>query len=87
MIRRILWLAIAAAAFAILFYVSRFWSFRLWGREGLFGAEWLRPQGNLIPGWLRGSDFTQFDLILWAVGAFALLTLLQWLYDLTTPKD
>ena len=83
--KRIVWLAIAAATFAILYYVSRFWTFRLWPRDGLFGVEWLRPQGGQVSQWLRGTDFAPFELLIWAIGAFLLLTVLQKLYDLMNP--
>lgn len=79
---RVFWLLVAAVTTAILYYVSRFWSFRLWGRDGLFGIEELRPQGGLVGRWLRGTDFAPFELLIWAVGAFLLLTALQKLFDL-----
>lgn len=79
---RIFWLLIAAVTTAILYYVSRFWTFRLWSRDGLFGFEDLRPQGGLVGRWLRGTDFAPFELLIWAVGAFLLLSVLQKLYDL-----
>ena len=83
--KRVLWLAIATLIAAILFYISRFWDFRLWPRDGLFGIEALRPQGGLVGQWLRGTDLAPFELLIWAIGAFVLLTLLQKLYDLLNP--
>ncbi|MBY5932083.1 hypothetical protein KUV51_03650 [Tateyamaria omphalii] len=83
--KRAIWLIIATLIAAILFYVSRFWDFRLWPRDGLFGIEALRPQGGLVAQWLRGTDLAPFELLVWAVGAFLILTLLQKLYDLLTP--
>ncbi|WP_299370582.1 hypothetical protein [uncultured Tateyamaria sp.] len=83
--KRILWLAIAATVAAVLFYVSRFWDFRLWSRDGLFGIEALRPQGGLVGQWVRGTDLAPFELLIWAVGVFLVLTLLQKLYDLLNP--
>ncbi|APX11875.1 hypothetical protein [Tateyamaria omphalii] len=83
--KRALWLAIATLTAAILFYVSRFWDFRLWPRDGLFGIEALRPQGGLVAQWLRGTDLAPFELLIWAIGAFLILTLLQKLYDLLNP--
>ena len=79
---RIAWMLIATLVAAILYYVSRFWTFRLWPRDGLFGVEVLRPQGGLVGRWLRGTDFAPFELLIWAVGAFLVLTVLQKLYDL-----
>lgn len=83
--KRILWLSVATLVAAILYYVSRFWTFSLWPRSGLFGIEELRPQGGLVDGWLRGTDFAPFELLIWAVGAFLVLTWLQKLYDLLNP--
>ncbi|KIC48375.1 hypothetical protein [Tateyamaria sp. ANG-S1] len=83
--KRTLWLIFATLIGAILFYVSRFWDFRLWPRDGLFGIEALRPQGGLVGQWLRGTDLAPFELLIWAIGAFLILTLLQKLYDLLNP--
>ena len=83
--KRLIWMLIATATAAILFYVSRFWDFRLWSRDGLFGVEALRPQGGLVGQWVRGTDLAPFELLIWAVGAFILLTVLQKLYDLLNP--
>lgn len=83
--KRAFWLIVAALAATILFYVSRFWFLRLWPRDGLFGIETLRPQGGLLGRWLRGTDLAPFELLIWAVGAFAVLTVLQKLFDLLNP--
>ena len=80
--KRIFWITVATCVAAILFYLSRFWTLSLWPRDGLFGVEALRPQGSLLGEWLRGTDFAPFELLIWAIGAFLLLTLLQKLYDL-----
>ena len=37
MLERILGLALAVIVGAVLLYLSRFWIFELWPREGLFG--------------------------------------------------
>lgn len=84
MIRRLIWTLIAAIAGFVLLYISRFWVFQLWGREGLFGIEALRPQGGLLAQWLRGTEFADFELVIWVVLSFLTLTLLQKLYDLTS---
>lgn len=86
MIRRVIWTVIAAFAGVAMLYISRFWSFRLWGREGLFGIEELRPQGGLLARWLRGTEFAEFELVIWVVMLFLVLTVLQKLYDLTGPS-
>lgn len=79
MIARIFGMIVAIVAFAGLYYVSRFWEFRLWGREEFYG---LRPQGGYVGQWLRGTDFAPFELLIWAIGVFAVLTILQKLFDL-----
>lgn len=87
MIRRVLSLAVVAALTAVFYYVSRFWDFRLWDREGLFGVEALRPQGGLVARWLRGTDFAPFELLFWLIGIFVALSLLQKLFDALSPKE
>ncbi|MEL7166481.1 MAG: hypothetical protein AAGL96_13510 [Pseudomonadota bacterium] len=82
---RVVWTLIAALSVAVLFYVSRFWTFRLWPRDGLFGIDALRPQGKLTGQWLRGTDFAPFELLIWGIGAFIALSILQKLYDLLNP--
>lgn len=71
---------------AILFYLSRYWFLDLWSREGLFGIEWLSPRGGLVRDWLRaidfgdvlkGRDLIPFELLIWAIGGFLLLTAIQ----------
>lgn len=79
--RKTLFLAITAVLAAILLYVSRFWFLSLWPRSGLFGFEVLRPQGGLFGRWLRGAEAAPFELILWAILCFLILTWAQKLYD------
>ena len=80
-------LCIVSVLTAVFFYVSRFWDFRWWSRDGLFGIEALRPQGGLLASWLRGTDAAPFEFLIWAVGIFAILTVVQRIYDrLTRPK-
>lgn len=81
MIRRILLMTLITAFTAVVYYLSRFWDFRLWDRDGLFGIEALRPQGGLLARWLRGTDWAVFELLIWVVGIFLALTLLQWIFD------
>ncbi|MEM8572292.1 MAG: hypothetical protein AAGG56_15490 [Pseudomonadota bacterium] len=85
MIRRSVSLLIVAFVALALFYVSRFWDFRLWGNEGLLGIEMLRPQGGLVAVWLRGTPLAPYELIVWAVGSVLILTGLQKLFDMLTP--
>lgn len=81
MIQRVVALVLVALVALGLFYVSRFWNFRLWGNEGLFGIEQLRPRGGLLAVWLRGTIWAPYELVIWAVGSFLILTGLQKLLD------
>lgn len=77
MIWRILGLALAAMVGAILLYLSPFWPFELWDNEGLFGIRDLRPGGDLLSRWLRGTLVAPFDILIWVVIVFLSLTWLQ----------
>ncbi|MDD9910783.1 MAG: hypothetical protein OXR62_13975 [Ahrensia sp.] len=79
--KRVVGLLLAAFIGFLLYYTSRFWTFRLWDGPGLFGIRELPPQGGLFARWLRGTDFTPFELVLWAIAAFLLLTMVQKLFD------
>lgn len=81
MIGRVLLLLTVATVGLALFYVSRFWDFRLWGNDGLFGIRMLRPQGGLVAVWLRGTPLAPYELLIWAVGSFLTLSALQWTLD------
>lgn len=81
MLGRVVRLAIAGLVGLVLLYVSRFWPFELWGREGLFGWPELRPGGDLLARWLGGTPAAPFELIIWAAVAFLSLTFLQRLFD------
>lgn len=70
----------------IFLYLSRFWFLDLWGREGLFGWQELRPGGGLLGRWLRGTQFAPFELLIWATGVFLILTYLQKFVDFLSPK-
>ncbi|WP_300035110.1 hypothetical protein [uncultured Roseobacter sp.] len=86
--RRVLTLAFMCLVTAIILYLSRFWTWSLWPRSGLFGIEELRPQGGLLARWLSGTDAAPYELLIWAVGVFALLSLLQKIWDkLPAGKD
>ena len=80
--KRVIWLIVTAGMAVVFFYLSRFWYLRLWGREGLFGQDALRPQGGLVGQWVRGTDFAPFELLIWVIGVFLVLTALQKIYDL-----
>lgn len=61
---------------AALLYVSRFWFVSLWPRNAV-----LPPQGGLLAGWLRGTPLAPFEALIWAAGAFVVLTGVQKLAD------
>ena len=85
MTRRITLMLITAILGIVLLYLSRFWWLDLWPRGGLFGVEWLRPQGDLLTRWLRGTMAAPFALLIWVVGAFLVLTWTQSLIDRLWP--
>ncbi len=84
MIRRALAVALTLLAGAALFYASRFWDFRLWS-GGLFGIEALPAQGGLTARWLRGTPLAPYELLVWLVGGFLLLTALEALISRLAP--
>lgn len=86
MIRRIVLMLITGVLGLIAYYLSRFWDFRLWDRDGLLGIEALRPQGGLLARWLRGSDLAPFELMIWVLGVFLALSVLQWIFDRVSPN-
>ncbi len=87
MSRRITWMLITIILMIPLFYISRFWIFDLWGRDGLFGIKALRPRGGLLAGWLRGTPLAPFELLIWLASVFCVLTWLEKAYaKLTTEK-
>ncbi|MEM8748783.1 MAG: hypothetical protein AAGF28_00665 [Pseudomonadota bacterium] len=79
--KRVIGLLLAALATLVLLYLSRFWFFSWWDRPGLFELKSLPPQGGLLARWLRGTDFSSMELVIWAVGAFLVLTALQKIFD------
>jgi hypothetical protein len=85
MIRRVILLVLMLLVGAVMLYLSRFWWLDLWPRAGLFGWEELRPGGQLLGRWLRGTDFAPFELLIWSVGVFVILTVLQTCVDLIWP--
>lgn len=79
--KRILLLLITAVLAIVLLYVSRFWFLDLWPRDGLFGIAELRPGGGLLGRWVRGTQFAPFELLIWAVGGFLILSFVQRVLD------
>ena len=84
--RRVLGTVLAAFLAALAIYVSRYWIFRFWDREGLLGVETLRPQGGLLRQYLRGTDAAPFDILLWGLAVFLVLTVLQFVWNRIFPS-
>lgn len=78
---RLFGLALAGLVGTVLLYLSRFWSWRLWP-AGLPGPD---PRGGQLGQWLRGTDFAPFELLLWAVGVFLVLSAAQRLFERFRP--
>ena len=81
MMKRIIWITIMLMIAAFFFYISRFWVFDLWSREGLFGIKELRPRGGLLAVWLRGTPLAPFELLIWVVAVFLSLTWVEKIYS------
>lgn len=79
--RRVIGLVLASVTGVILVYISRFWMFSLWSRDGLFGVNALSPNGGLLARWLRGTDWAPFELLIWVVLVFLVLTFIQYGFD------
>jgi hypothetical protein len=45
--------------------------FNKWSGDGLFGAKFLSPYGNLVQGWLNGTWLAEFNMVVWAVLPFS----------------
>ncbi len=81
-------LVIAGGLAAALLYVSRFWTWRFWGNDGLFGQQALGPGGDQLrrglgqgAGALGVWELNAFDVLVWALAIFVVLSLIQWLWD------
>lgn len=85
--RRILGLLLALILIAVFAYVSRFWAFTWWGREGLFGIEELRRGGDLWRRWMNDAGLGPYDIVLWAIGCFIVLSLVQKLWTIFVRGD
>ena len=84
MMRNVVGWTVFVIAAVVLFYISRFWDFRLWS-GGLFGIETLRPQGGLVAQWLRGTPLAPYELLVWLVGSFLTLSALEWAFTRIWP--
>ncbi len=78
---RIAGLILATVLVALIWYTSRYWDLALWPREGLFGVEAIRPQGDLVTQWTQGSPLRPYNIVLWAIGWFLVLSFVQWLLE------
>jgi len=79
--KRVLSLVVIAIIGIVFLYLSRFWPFALWDGAGLFGVKELTPGGGLVAQFLRGTQLAPFELLIWVIGVFLILTLLQKLFD------
>lgn len=87
-LRTFIGLSLGAILTAAFLYLSQFWVYRLWTRADLEGTPWLawaRPDGDLVTRWLRALprdvvNWGDYAVIIWGVGAFLVLTLLQWIW-------
>jgi hypothetical protein len=85
MVKRIIGLAIALIIAVVMLYLSRFWPVELWGREGLFGWDALRPGGDILRrDWLHGTILRPYDLIIWIGVGYLILTYAQKGWDRVT---
>ncbi len=84
MIRRAVGITLFVCAALALFYISRFWDFRLW-QGNLLGIEGLRPQGGLLARWLRGTPLAPYELLVWLTGGFLVLTALERMFTALWP--
>ena len=87
--RKIILLLIVITVGIALLYISRFWLFSLWDRPGLFDIKQIPPKGGLMLSWLRDLrsatsgtvNLIPFELMIWAISGFLVLTGLEKLFD------
>lgn len=86
-------LALTALFAGALLYASRFWAWRFWEKDGLFGLEYLRRDGDQLRGHLRDvskglgvGEVNAFDILAWGLLIFLALSLLQWLWNFIAGK-
>lgn len=86
-------LALTALFAGVLLYASRFWIWRLWEKEGLFGLNYLRRDGDQLRGYLRDlskslgiGEINALDILAWGLLIFLALSLLQWLWGFVASK-
>jgi hypothetical protein len=94
--RTLIGAALALLLGALLLFASPWWPWReicgLAGesfpcaRPGLFGRDWLDWRGDWVSRWLNGTWLRESALLVWAVGAFALLSAAQRAWDGATRR-
>lgn len=78
-LRHALGLLTAIILTLFLLYVSRFWIWTApWSGDGLFGAKFFSPYGNLVQGWLNGTWISEFNIVVWGCSAILTLSSLHW---------
>lgn len=87
-------LALAAFLAGLALYVSRYWTWRFWDQEGLFGVKQLGRDGDLLRRNLGDvlnplglGQLNALDVVLWGLLIFLVLSLLQWLWGLAARDD
>lgn len=75
--RRLVAVGLVVCVAAGLLYISRFWPFELWARQGWLDQAGWRPQGGMLLHWLRGTQFAQFELLIWVTGSFVALSVTE----------
>ena len=85
--RLILQLLIVLAVATVLLYISRFWPFEFWGRKHPLAEFGLRPDGNMLRVWLRGTPVASFDLFIWILISFPILSVTEKLCQLLRPNE
>lgn len=87
-------LTLAGLLAAIALYASRFWIWRFWSNDGLFGWAFLRRDGDILRRQLREAanglglrEINAFDVLIWGALAFLLLSVMQWLWNKAAGGD
>lgn len=75
--RKILSICVTVVAGLALLYLSRFWPFELWPRNGVLAGLGFRPGGDLVRFWVRGTQLAQFDFLIWGIVGFITLSVLE----------
>ena len=81
---RAIGVVLAVLLFALAWYASPWWPFRLWDNPGLLGMASLRPGGDVVAFLTRGTPLAPYDLMIWGTGCFLVLTLFQKVWNRIT---